>query len=58
MRYHDGGFCGSPARWYKAPGSSTYIPIPDWPGIAKKISDGDSAFVLTFMKEDDRRLCN
>jgi hypothetical protein len=58
-KMQDVGFCGSPARWYKAPGSRSYIPIPEWLGIAKKIADdGDSAFVLSFMKEDDRRLRN
>lgn len=57
-KMHDGGFCGSAARWYKAPGSRTYLPIPEWPGIAQKIADGDSAFVLYVVKDDDRRLCD
>ena len=54
----DGAFCGSPARWYKAPGSATYVPIPWWPGMAKNIAEGNSSFVLTVIKDDNRRLCD
>ena len=54
----DGFYCGSPARWYKAPGHTAYIPIPSWPGLAARIAEGDSAFVLAFIKDDNRRLCD
>jgi hypothetical protein len=53
----DGVWCGSPARWYKAPGSSTYIPSPGWAAMALPIAQGNSAFVLSSIKDDTRRLC-
>lgn len=54
----DGTWCGSPARWYKAPGSSAYVPVPGWAMMALPIAQGDSASVLSSIKDDTRRLCN
>jgi hypothetical protein len=53
----DGALCGSAARWYKAPGSATYVPIPWWPGMARNIAEGNSKFVLYVIKDDNRRFC-
>jgi hypothetical protein len=54
----DGAFCGSPARWYKAPGSNTYIPVPGWAGMALQIAEGNSTFVLYVIKDGDRSFCD
>jgi hypothetical protein len=54
----NGNFCGAPARWYKAPGSSAYVPISWWPGLASAIARGDAALVLFAVKESDLGYCN
>jgi hypothetical protein len=54
----DGNWCGSLARWYKAPGSSQYTPVPGWAAIALPIAEGKFSFVLDTIKDDTRRLCD
>ena len=54
----EGNFCGVPARWYKATGSNSYVPIPSWPGLAAPIAKGNSALVLFSVKSFDASFCN
>jgi hypothetical protein len=53
----DGVWCGSLARWYKAPGSHSYVPVPGWAMMALPIAEGNAAFVLSSIRNDTRRLC-